>query len=164
MKLKDTDGDGRIRVKPPGVIDVPRLLVIDDDPVLRKLIARAAENAGYETAQATSCSEAIERLRLEKFSCATLDLTLDDGDGASIMSRMVQSGCTVPIIVISGMDARSRSASRAFAKRIDIKVLQSFPKPVDLAALRISLANLRSAAAGLPNMHGLGEIRAELPL
>ena len=128
------------------------------------LIVRAAENAGYETAQATSCSEAIERLRLEKFSCVTLDLTLEDGDGAGVMSQMAQSGCEVPVIVISGMDARSRSASRTLAKRLDIRVLQSFPKPIDLAALRISLANLRSAAAGLPNMHWLGEIRNEEPV
>lgn len=155
---------GRISAKPAGVIEAQRLLVIEDDPVLRELIVRAAENAGYETAQATSCSEAIERLRLEKFSCVTLDLTLEDGDGANVMSQMAQSGCEVPVIVISGMDARSRSASRALAKRLDIRILQSFPKPIDLAALRISLANLRSAAAGLPNMHWLDEIRTEEPV
>lgn len=164
MHAKTTSETARISAKPAGVIEAQRLLVIEDDPVLRNLIVRAAENAGYETAQATSCSEAIERLRLEKFSCVTLDLTLEDGDGAGVMSQMAQSGCEVPVIVISGMDARSRSASRTLAKRLDIRVLQSFPKPIDLAALRISLANLRSAAAGLPNMHWLGEIRNEEPV
>ncbi|MDP3691171.1 response regulator [Bradyrhizobium sp.] len=154
----------KLNAKPAGVIDVQRLLVIEDDPVLGKLIVRAAETAGYEAAQAKSCSEAIERLRLENFSCVTLDLSLEDGDGAGVLGQMAQSGCQVPVIVISGMDARSRSASRALAKRLDIRILQSFPKPIDLAALRISLANLRNAAAGLPNMHWLGEIRTEDPV
>lgn len=154
----------KINLKPAGVIEAQRLLVVEDDPVLRMLIVRAAENAGYEAAQARSCFEAIERLRLEKFSCITLDLTLEDGDGARVMRQMALVGCEVPVIVISGMDARSRSESRALAKRLDIRILQSFPKPVDLAALRISLANLRSVAAGLPNMHWLGEIRTEDPV
>lgn len=136
-----------------------RILVVDDDPLQRTLITRAAENAGYVAIAASSCAEAIELLRREPFSCMTLDLTLEDGDGFDIMEQMSTAACQVPVIVISGMGSLWRRASRAKARELGVDVLQSFHKPVDLAALRISLANLRSANAGLPNVHWLGEIR-----
>jgi two-component system chemotaxis response regulator CheY len=160
-----TPGESRHQgTKPNGVLDVPRLLVIEDDPLQRTLIVRAARNAGYEAIHVKSCVEANDRLRTERFSCITLDLTLEDGDGLDVMRQMADAGCQVPIIVVSGMDARTRRASRARAKELGIEILQSFPKPVDLAALRVSLANLRSASAGLPNVHWMGEIRtSEMP-
>jgi two-component system chemotaxis response regulator CheY len=145
--------------KPNGLLDVPRLLVVEDDPVQRTLIVRAAESAGYQAVHVDSCLEAMSRLQAERFSCITLDLTLEDGDGFDVMQQMASAGCQVPVIVISGMGSLSRRASRAQARELNIEILQSFPKPVDLAALRIALANLRSTTAGLPNVHWLGEIR-----
>jgi two-component system chemotaxis response regulator CheY len=147
------------RTRPEGVLEVPRLLVIEDDPIQRTLIVRAAEKAGYRTVAVKSCLEAIEQLKTQQFSCLTLDLTLEDGEGFDVMWQMANAGRRVPIIVISGMDAQSRRTCRSRIKELGIEILQSFPKPVDLAALRISLANLVSANAGLPNLHWLGEIR-----
>lgn len=147
------------KTKPAGVLDIPRLLVVEDDPLQRTLIVRAAEKAGYRTVAVESCPKAIDRLETERFSCVTLDLTLEDSDGFDVMRQMARAGCQVPIIVISGMDAFSRRTFRAKARELNVEILQSFPKPVDLAALRVSLANLRSATAGLPNLHWIGEIR-----
>jgi two-component system chemotaxis response regulator CheY len=64
------------------------------------------------------------------------------------------------VIVISGMDGKRRSAARGFARSVGIE-LQSLPKPLDLAALRISLANLGKAAMGLPAMHTWGGVQAD---
>jgi two-component system chemotaxis response regulator CheY len=147
------------KTKPEGVLEVPRLLVIEDDPVQRALIVRAAENTGYRTVAVESCRAAIEQLKTGRFDCLTLDLTLEDGDGFDIMWQMANAGHRVPVMVVSGTDAQSRHTCRARMKELGIEVTQSFAKPVDLAVLRIALANLRSAAAKLPNMHGMGEIR-----
>lgn len=136
-----------------------RILVVEDDQTQRTLIMRAATSAGYVATAAASCAEAMELLMNETFSCMALDLTLEDGDGLDVMEQMTRAGCQVPVIVISGMDSLSRRTSRAKARELGIDLLQTFHKPVDLAALRISLANLRSANAGLPNAHWLGEIR-----
>jgi len=141
-----------------GVLEVPRLLVIEDDPVQRALIVRAAENTGYRTVAVESCRAAIEQLKANKFDCLTLDLTLEDGDGFDIMWQMANAGRRVPVVVVSGMDAQSRHTCRARMKELGIEVTQSFAKPVDLAVLRIALANLRSASAKLPNLHGMGEV------
>ncbi len=146
------------RTKPDGVLEVPRLLIIDDDPVQRTLIARAAENTGYRVVAVDSCRAAIEQLKTGRFDCLTLDLTLEDGDGFDIMWQMANAGQRVPVMVVSGTDAKSRHTCRTRMKELGIEVTQSFGKPVDLAVLRIALANLRSASAKLPNMHGMGEI------
>lgn len=149
--------------KPTGVLEVPRLLVIEDDPVQRALIVRAAENTGYRTVAVESCREAIEQLKTNRFDCLTLDLTLEDGSGFDIMWQMANAVQRIPVMVVSGTDAQSRHTCRARIKELGIEVTQSFAKPVDLAVLRIALANLRSASAKLPNMHGMGEIRISEP-
>ena len=64
------------------------------------------------------------------------------------------------VIVISGMDAAHRSAARSYARSLGID-LQSLPKPVDLAALRICLANLGKTAMGLPVVHTWGGVAAD---
>jgi two-component system, chemotaxis family, chemotaxis protein CheY len=140
------------------LIGLLNLLVIDDDPVQRMLIAAAAEKAGYGVTQAGSCAEGIEALRSQAFSCVTLDLALEDGDGTDVLKAMAEERYVGPVIVISGMSAERRSACRTLARSLGMELLHSFPKPIDLAALRISLANLRSSIAGLPVMHSWGEV------
>jgi two-component system, chemotaxis family, chemotaxis protein CheY len=135
------------------------LLVIDDDAVQRMLIAGAAEKAGYAVTQAASCAEGTALVHQRNFDCITLDLMLDDGDGADVMRAMAEARYRGPMIVISGMNSERRRASRALARSLGMDLLQSFPKPIDLAALRISLANLRSTVAGLPIVHSWGEVR-----
>lgn len=134
------------------------LLVIDDDPVQRMLIAGAAEKAGYAATHAGSCAEGVALIRERAFDCVTLDLMLDDGDGADVMRAMASAQYAGPLIVISGMKSERRRDSRALARSLGMDLLQSFPKPIDLAALRISLANLRSNVAGLPIVHSWGEV------
>lgn len=66
-----------------GLLGLLNLLVIDDDPVQRMLIAGAAGKAGYTVTEASSCAEGIALLGQRCFDCITLDLLLDDGDGAT---------------------------------------------------------------------------------
>ncbi|PZA10215.1 response regulator [Rhodopseudomonas palustris] len=138
-----------------GLLD---LLIVDDDAAQRMLIAGAAEKAGYAVTHAASCAAGIAMLRVKHFDCITLDLKLEDGDGADVMRAMAGAKYEGPMIVISGMSSLHRRASRDLAKSLGMELLQSFPKPIDLAALRISLANLRSAVAGLPIVHSWGEV------
>jgi two-component system chemotaxis response regulator CheY len=134
-----------------------QLLVVDDDATQRSLIAVAAKQAGHEVTVAPSVSEAISKLRAARFDCVTLDLVLEDGDGIDVLREMAEAKFAGSVIVISGMDAPRRSAARSFARSVGIE-LQSLPKPLDLAALRISLANLSKIAMGLPAIHTWGGV------
>ncbi|WP_448028931.1 response regulator [Bradyrhizobium liaoningense] len=147
---------------PPNLPDVAerrplQLLVVDDDATQRHLITVAAKQAGHEVTVAPSVTDAIEKLRTARFDCVTLDLVLEDGDGIDVLREMASAKFAGSVIVISGMDGRRRSAARSFARSVGIE-LQSLPKPLDLAALRISLANLGKIAMGLPAIHTWGGV------
>jgi two-component system, chemotaxis family, chemotaxis protein CheY len=134
-----------------------QLLIVDDDTVQRMLISSAAGQAGHAVTMAGSCAEAIQHIRNARFDCVSLDLMLEDGDGIEVLKAMAAARFAGSVIVISGMNAARRIAARSYARSLGIE-LQSLPKPVDLAALRICLANLRKTVKGLPVMHTWGGI------
>lgn len=137
-----------------------QLLVVDDDATQRMLISSAARQAGHAITVAKSCAEAIQQVRIAQFDCVTLDLMLGDGDGVEVLQAMAVVKFTGSVIVISGMNAARRIAARAYARSLGIE-LQSLPKPVDLAALRICLANLCKTTMGLPVMHTWGGVEVD---
>jgi two-component system chemotaxis response regulator CheY len=137
-----------------------QLLIVDDDAAQRLLISAAAKHAGHVVTLARSCSEAIKQVQTARFDCVTLDLMHEDGDGTEVLQAMAKTKFAGLVIVISGMNAARRIAARSYARSLGIE-LQSLPKPVDLAALRICLANLCKTAKGLPVMHTWGGVRVD---
>ncbi|MGJ4890815.1 response regulator [Bradyrhizobium sp. HKCCYLR20261] len=150
--------------RPEAAEDVERralqLLVVDDDASQRALISLAAKQAGHSVTVVATCNEAIREVRNKRFDCITLDLMLEDGDGTEVLRAIADSRFAGSVIVISGMDSARRIAARLFARSLGLD-LQSLPKPVDLAALRIFLANLGKTALGLPVVHTWGGVAAE---
>lgn len=134
-----------------------RLLVVDDDTTQRMLISQVAQRAGHVVTLTQSCSEAIKQIQTTRFDCVTLDLMLEDGDGIDVLKALADAKFTGSVIIVSGMNAARRIAARSYARSLGIE-LQSLPKPVDLAALRICLANLCKTALGLPVMHIWGGV------
>lgn len=133
------------------------LLIVDDDAMQRSLISHAARQAGHSITPASSCAEAIRQIETIRFDCVTLDLMLGDGDGIEVLKALASAKFAGSVVLISGMNAARRISARSYARSLGI-VLQSLPKPVDLAALRICLANLCKTAKGLPVMHIWGGV------
>jgi DNA-binding response OmpR family regulator len=137
-----------------------QLLVVDDDAAQRTLISLAAKQAGHAVTVVATCIDAIREVRNRRFDCVTLDLMLEDGDGTEVLKAIADARFAGSVIVISGMDAARRIAARLYARSLGLD-LQSLPKPVDLAALRIFLANLGKTALGLPVVHTWGGVVAD---
>ncbi len=132
-----------------------RLLVVDDDPLQRKMLEQAARLAGCDVISAASHREAVRCIETSPFDCVILDLQLEDGDGIDLCRILAQMNYAGSTIIISGADAARRSSARAFARTMGIET-QGLPKPVDLASLRICLANLSKDLRGLPAVHAWG--------
>ncbi|CCE11872.1 putative response regulator receiver protein (CheY-like) [Bradyrhizobium sp. STM 3843] len=145
---------------PEGASRALQLLIVDDDATQRALIAVAAKQAGHVVTAVGGRDQAMEAIRSKRFDCITLDLMLGDGDGTEVLKTIADCRFAGSVIVISGMDASRRSAARSYAKSLGID-LQSLPKPVDLSALRICLANIGKTALGLPTVHSWGGVAAE---
>jgi DNA-binding NarL/FixJ family response regulator len=80
-----------------------RILIVDDDPSLRRLVATLLERAGYETVEAGSGEEGLELARQHSPRLVLLDINLPGTSGYAVCHELRQSlGQQFPIIFLSG--------------------------------------------------------------
>src|SRR6476660_7404710 len=84
------------RVSTPAV----RVLVIDDEPPIRRLLRTGLGTQGYQVLDAPSGRTAVERLA-DAPDLIILDLGLPDIPGLDLLRRLRDTGVTAPIIVLS---------------------------------------------------------------
>ena len=87
--------------------DSKKVLLIEDDPEIARLLQAELGEAGYLVEWASSGMEGLVRLREEPPQLIILDLGLPDIDGAEIARRVKQHG-DLPIIVLTATDAVER--------------------------------------------------------
>ena len=122
-----------------------RLLVIDDDLIQRKIIAKIGAQAGYEVVAAATFEDAESCLKTQRFDCITLDLALGKQSGALLLRTIVDSGNRVPVIVISGADEHILRTTVNIAQSLQLES-ELLKKPLKLTELRDALARMKSGA------------------
>jgi CheY-like chemotaxis protein len=109
IDLADARNEQRARASLPAVAEKrarhagrqQRILVADDDPLVRATIRRILENAGFDVASARDGCEASDRLRCEGFDVAIIDIFMPNQDGLEVIRRL--RGAEAPaLIAISG--------------------------------------------------------------
>jgi two-component system phosphate regulon response regulator OmpR len=80
-----------------------RILVTDDDPEIRKLLARYIESQGYAVTLAASCHELHERLATHQIDLIVLDVMLPDGSGLDLCRDLRAQRSSVPIILLTAL-------------------------------------------------------------
>ena len=128
----------------PAAGALPRLLVIDDDYLHRKIICRVAAKAGYAPAGAGTYEEAAKLASENSFDCISLDLALGQYGGTEMLEYLHGIGCKAPIVIISGSDDATVRETLRVAKALDLDIRESILKPVDLEMLRYSFERLRT--------------------
>ncbi len=81
----------------------PQILVVDDDPEIRKLLARYVEGQGFRVLVAASYHEMRERLTTHKVDLAVLDVMLPDGSGLDLCRQLRGERNRVPIILLTAL-------------------------------------------------------------
>jgi two-component system nitrogen regulation response regulator NtrX len=84
---------------PPGA---PTVLVVDDEPNIRKTLRMVLESEGWAVLDAGSAEEAEPLLRAEPIGVALFDIKLPGTDGLTLLSRARELWRDLPVIVISG--------------------------------------------------------------
>jgi CheY-like chemotaxis protein len=84
----------------------PMILVVDDSPVVRKLISSKLEESGYQVILAGSGSEALAAIASKRPDLVLLDVAMPKMDGYQVCERIRKNKSTrnVPVIMISGKD------------------------------------------------------------
>jgi len=81
----------------------PRILVVDDDPEIRKLLARYVESQGFRVLLAESCKELREQLATHHVDLIVLDVMLPDGSGLDACRDLRAERSSVPIILLTAL-------------------------------------------------------------
>ncbi len=81
----------------------PQILVVDDDPEIRKLLARYIESQGLRVLLAATCAELREHLATHKVDLIVLDVMLPDGSGLDMCRSLRGERSTVPIILLTAL-------------------------------------------------------------
>lgn len=111
-----------------------RILLVDDDPAIRKLCATALMRLGHEVVPCRNGREALGQLH-EGFDLALCDIGLPDINGIDVIRAIKVHAPGLPVIVISALDQAEwgKKASEAGADHF-------LPKPLRLSALRNEVA------------------------
>jgi two-component system KDP operon response regulator KdpE len=112
------------------------VLIVDDEPAIRRLLRASLQAQGYRTQEATNGSEALAALSQGEPDVMLLDLGLPDLDGLDII-RLVRGRSTLPIVVLS-----SRDDERGKVAALDLGADDYVTKPFGVAEL---VARLRAA-------------------
>ena len=81
----------------------PRILVVDDDPEIRKLLARYIESQGFRVLLAENCRELREQLATHHVDLVVLDVMLPDGSGLDACRDLRAERSNVPIILLTAL-------------------------------------------------------------
>lgn len=86
--------------------DAARILIVDDDALIRLQLVQALRQQGYETAEAGDGEEALGLLRAQPFDLIVLDILMPRLDGFGVLTRMREKEILddTPVVVISSLD------------------------------------------------------------
>jgi DNA-binding NtrC family response regulator len=115
------------------------VLIVDDDPVQRRLLEAMVTRFGYRALTAEGGDAALTLLTGENpapVDCVVLDLVMPDLDGLGVMTRMRQAGLETPVIVQTAHGGIDNVVSAMRAGAIDFVV-----KPAGPERLEVSLRN-----------------------
>ncbi|WP_131739449.1 response regulator transcription factor [Actinomadura roseirufa] len=82
-----------------------RLLVVDDEPTIRELLAASLRFAGFAVTAAATGEEAVAAAERERPDLVLLDVMLPDLDGFAVIGRLRERGGPLPVLFLTARDA-----------------------------------------------------------
>lgn len=150
-----------------------RLLLVEDDALIRAVVADAAERAGFETAAAGNAHDALELAASGRFDLAVLDYSLPDGTGLDVAVAL-RTRFELPFLFLSAF-----ADDQLVRKATELGALGYLVKPIDPGSLgpmlrtacargadrrktKLLVAKTRTAAARKASKRERQQLAAEL--
>jgi len=141
------------------VVPKPRILVVDDEPQIRKFLEISLRSEGYAVLEAATGREALERLATRGADLVVLDLGLPDLEGHEVL-RELRAWSRVPVIVLS-VRASENEKVRALDAGAHDYVTKPFGIQELMARVRALLRHHEAPEAALPVFDD-GRLRVDL--
>lgn len=150
-------------MSPTSVGALRRILVADDDPVVRHLVASVVKQAGYTPVTVEDGREAVRILQSDAgFGAAVFDMMMPHLEGIDIIRHMRTEKrlMRIPVIMMTS-ETELKLMKDSFAAGATVFL----PKPFTTLQLKFSLSMLlnKSGATGKPSTKSVGAFDARTP-
>lgn len=118
-------------VQPERVGQSGKLLVVDDEAPLRRLVSRALEKAGHEVVQAEDGQSALKEVERHTFDAVLSDIAMPGLDGVSLLRAIRERDLDVPVVLLTG-----NPSVESAMKAVEYGAFEYLTKPVELDRIR----------------------------
>lgn len=94
-----------------------KIIIIDDDALIRRVVGRVLTGAGYQVLEATNGRDGMAVIHEQKPDLIITDLMMPEKEGLETVRELQTDSCKAPILVISGSDLDNRAMYLDMAKR-----------------------------------------------
>ena len=122
-----------------------RILVVDDDASIRRLVATVLKRENYDVDMAGSGRDALSQIELIQYDVVVLDLMMPDVSGIDVLKRLDVRNPQIKCVII--MSAASRFE---IARATTPNVFTALPKPFEIKELIAAVAGCLEACAPVP--------------
>ena len=150
-------------------VDLPLILVVDDDRSMRLVISKAMETEGYQVAEVTNGEECLAAYQQLQPDIILLDAMMPVMDGFTCCSKLQSlfeldaiaesPRDRTPILMITGLDDQA-SVDRAF----DAGATDYVTKPIHWAVLRQRVRRLLQASRAIRDVSESKRVEAEIQI
>jgi len=125
MRILDSETAESVSVVARPAPERPRVLVIDDEPLVRRLLSHLLTRAGFQVIQAVGGADGIRQLREAPVDLVLTDLRMPDCSGWEVARAAQEFSPDLPVVLVTGSSEAERAAPelRALVRAI-------IPKPV----------------------------------
>ncbi len=112
------------------------VLIVDDEPELREIIALMVAEEGYSVLEASGGYEALELIKQKEIHLVISDMRMPEGSGEDLLRALKDYSQPPPVILVSGdsqlttEDARKIGAVDLLPKPIDLDVIFTYAQEV----------------------------------
>lgn len=120
-----------------------RVLVLDDEAEIRKLVGSVAQAVGFEAVGVDGPEAFWDACDTFRPSVIVLDLQMPKADGIEILRGISERRLDVKVLLISGMDAKILSTAGRYAATGGVRILGTLQKPFNVGDLKSLLSKAR---------------------
>ena len=129
-------------------MDQPRLLLIDDEPVLAEFLASAARECGYDPVITAQDQQFRDEFRVNTPDMVALDLGMPGMDGVELLRFLASENYSAPVLIVSGFDRRVLESAFRLGEALGLNMAGPLEKPVRLERLEELLTSLKAHLDG----------------
>lgn len=139
----------------------PLILVVEDDPPIRRFLHASLTAQGYRLVEAESGEKGIRLAAQQPPDLVILDLGLPDMDGLQVLGRL-REWLSAPILILSARDQEKQKVA-ALDRGADDYLTKPFGTDELLARIRVALRHaIRRADADTPAIFEAGSLKVDL--